>query len=63
MNIDQLRRRQTVINTNKIATDTAWANETKWNESRIRALKDHPPETKVSEVLDESGDELVLASA
>jgi hypothetical protein len=42
MNGDQHRRRKRVIDINKIAQDVAWANETKWLNIGLDALKDYP---------------------
>ena len=55
MNLGQVNRRKRVIDHNKASQDTAWISETKWLNDSADALEGMPPETKVSDVLqDES---------
>jgi hypothetical protein len=55
INLDQAFRRKRVIDTNKIAQDRSWANETHWLGNTIDALRGHAPNVVREDVLHEDG--------
>ena len=54
MNEAQLDRRKRVIDDNKTAQDNSWGLETSWINTCKDSLKGMPPETKVSDVLQDA---------
>ena len=54
MNLGQLNRRKRVIDHNKTAQDKSWSEETAWINACSDALEGMPPETRVSEVLQDA---------
>lgn len=56
MNISQHYRRKRVIDSNKVAQDRAWAEETAWINDGIDALTSMPINTKRCDVLNEVSD-------
>ena len=51
MNLEHLQRRKRIIDHNEAAQDKSWSEETAWLNTCIDALQGLPPETKVSDVL------------